>query len=38
MVDENKNHIHPTIQYIVEAPITDHLRDFAPNLEKYKAM
>jgi hypothetical protein len=23
---------------IVEAPIIDHLRDFASNLEKYKAM
>jgi hypothetical protein len=22
----------------VEAPITNHLRDFAPNLEKYKAV
>jgi hypothetical protein len=25
-------------QYRVEVPITDHLRDYAPNLEKYKAV
>ena len=26
------------VQCRVEAPITDHLRDYAPDLEKYKAV
>jgi hypothetical protein len=29
---------HTPLKYRVEAPITDRLRDFAPDLEKYKVV